>query len=146
MVTGPGAFKVEGLAELRKALNDLGDVEDSTQLKAGLKNAAEIVANEARLRANFFSFTVADTIRSGTSGPKAFVRGGGKLAWYGWADFGSRTPRTGQPRSVGPWAHSGKGPDRGRFIYPAFDATESRVESAIADAINRARDAVGLHD
>ena len=130
-------IRVTGLKELVAALKALATPEDLKEFRDGLKSAAAIVAAEAKLRANTFSFTASDTIRASASGSKAYV-GGGKssLPWYGWADFGSRNPVQGNPRSRGPWAGSGKGPVKGRFIYPAFDSTESETAEAVADALD----------
>jgi hypothetical protein len=145
MVAGPGAFRIEGITELRAALRELGQVEDAKEFQQGLKDAAGIVAREAKLRANTFSFRASDTIRAGSSGRNAYVAGGkGSLPWYGWADFGSRIPVRGNPRSRGPWSGSGRGPARGRFIYPAFDATEREVAEKVADAIDVAAQRAGL--
>ena len=83
-----------------------------------------------------FSTRAANTIRATSAGNRALIIGGkSMLRWYGWADFGSRTPVSGQPRSVGPWTGSGKGPAKGRFIYPAIDAKERQIVEAIADAV-----------
>ena len=139
-------IEVTGLKELRSSLKRLGHVEETVELRTGLKAAAEIVAREARYRANYYSFSASDTIRAGTSGAKATVSGGkSALPWYGWFDFGSRTPVQGQPRSVGPWAHSGRGPRRGRFIYPALDAKREETTEAVAQAIDRIIEKAGLH-
>lgn len=139
-----GEVKVEGLKELRKALKDV-DPELQKQLRVELKKVAEIVATDARSKAAGFSRRAADTIRATSSGDKVLIRGGeSKLAWYGWADFGSRTPVSGNPRSVGPWAGSGAGPARGRFIYAALDDKFDEVVQAVDDAVNEATRKAGL--
>lgn len=136
---------VEGLGELRRSLKKCEQVEDSAELQAGLKAAAEIVASDARLRANAFSFTAADTIRATSGGNRVYIVGGkSALPWYGWGDFGSRTPKFGQARSVGPWAHSGPGPKGGRWIYPALEHERHNVEEAVADALDKAVRAAGF--
>jgi hypothetical protein len=137
-------IRVTGLKELRRDLKALGDLEGTKELRQGLKRAADIVAVDARNRAQAFSQRAAASITAGTSGNRAFVAGGRKgIAWYGWADFGSRKPKLGNPRSVGPWTKSGKGPDKGRFIYAALDAKNDEV----VDAINRAvLDVLNSHD
>lgn len=140
---------VEGLAELRKALKEAGDAEQTKEFRNGLKDAAEIVAKRARSNASAFSGRAASTIRATSGGNRVFVVGGKNvLPWYGWADFGSRKPKSGQPRNVGPWAHSGPGPRGGRFIYPALDSTRDEVEDAVADALDVAIRRAGfpLHD
>lgn len=129
--------RVEGLAELRRTLRRAQHLDALKELQQGLKGAADIVAQDAKRRASAFSRRAASTVRAGASGNKAYVAGGkSALPWYGWADFGSRTPVQGNPRSVGPWAHSGRGPVRGRFIYPAFDAKGPAVAEKVADAVD----------
>lgn len=137
--------RVEGLAELRRALRKVEDPTHLAELRDGLKRAADIVVDDAQPRARRFSRRAAETIRSRAGGNRAFVMGGkSALRWYGWADFGSRTPVVGNPRSVGPWKGSGLGPTRGRFIYPALDAKERQVTDAVGDAMDKATRKAGL--
>lgn len=133
--------QVYGLKELRRDLKAVGDIEGLAQLRDGLKAAAEIGASEARSLASVFSDRAAQTIRPTAGGNKAYIAGGkASLPWYGWADFGSRTPISGAPRSVGPWAHSGRGPRHGRFIYEAIDRESERIADAVRDGVDRALD------
>lgn len=137
--------RVDGLAELRKAFRDAEQLDDLKELRDGLKAAANVVAQEARRRASPFSQRAANTIRATAGGNRAYVQGGkARLPWYGWADFGSRRPRTGQPRSVGPWARSGHGPRGGRWIYPAIDAKEREVVALIEEAVIDALAKLGI--
>lgn len=130
---------VTGLKDLRRDLKKAERVEDLAEFRDGLKAAAGIVADEAQDLASVFSNRAADTIRPTAGGNTAYVKGGkAALPWYGWADFGSRTPVQGNPRSVGPWAGSGKGPKRGRFIYEAIDRKAEAVSDAVAHAVDRA--------
>lgn len=129
-------IRVEGLAELRRALTRLGDIEARGDLRDGLKEAAGIVAREARSRVPSRTGRAAASVRPVAGGNKAYVAGGKKaVPYYGWLDFGSRTPRMGNARSVGPWTGSGKGPSKGRFIYPALDAKERQVVDAVGDSV-----------
>lgn len=138
-------LQVEGLATLRKSLKYLEQGDDLVELRDGLKAAAGIVATEAAHRAGSFSSRAAATIRPTVSGNRAFVVGGrAKLSWYGWADFGTRTPVRGNSRSQGPWKRSGKGPKKGRFIFPAFDAKEREVVKAVGDAMDVAHQKAGF--
>ncbi len=137
--------QVLGVAKLRASLRAAEDMENLTSFRDGLKAAADIVAQDAKGRAGGFSGRAAASIKAGASGNRAYVAGGSKaLPWYGWADFGSRTPRTGQPRTVGPWAHSGKGPTDGRFIYPALEAKREQVHAAVSEAVNATLREAGL--
>ena len=132
-------IRIEGMRELRRALRDLQDVEATREFREGLKDAARIVATDAQHRARQFSNTIADSIRPRAGGNRAFVVGGkATIPWYGWADFGSRTPNPSPPAGHGPWFKSGPGPERGRFIYPAFDANEEQVKERIWEAIEAA--------
>lgn len=136
-------IRAEGLDELRRDLKGLKDdpLDRRRQVLDAFRDAADIVADEAKRRANTFSFDLSDTIRPGSGmssrGPTSFVKGGkAAYPWYGWADFGSRNPRTGQPRSVGPWANSGRGPRGGRFIYPAIEAKAGDVVREIERGVD----------
>lgn len=138
-------IRVDGLADLRKALGQAGQIDDRNTLRDGLKKAANIVAEEARKRVPTRTGRARDSIRATAGGNRAYVVGGkARVPYYGWLDFGSRRPVSGQPRRVGPWANSGIGPSQGRFIYPALDATEQEVASAVAEAVDAALDRLGL--
>lgn len=137
--------RVTGLRELRRALKAAESVDDSRELTVGLKRAAEVVARDAQGRVPSRTGRARGSVRAVSGGSRAFVAGGKKaVPHYGWLDFGSRSPRTGQPRSVGPWANSGKGPAKGRFIYPALDAKRADVVRLVEDAVKEALNNLGL--
>lgn len=137
--------RVEGLAQLRRALRNAEQLDDLAVLRDGLKKAADVVAQEARNRVPVRSGATRGSIRATSGGNRAFVVGGkARVPWYGWLDFGSRTPRSGQPRSVGPWSGSGHGPDRGRFIYAALDDREAEVVRLVEHAVSEALRKAGL--
>jgi len=120
-------------------------MEELGLLRDGLKAAADIVAQEARRRVPRVSGRAQDSIRATAGGNTAYVVGGkARVPYYGWLDFGDRSPIAGRPRSVGPWADTGSGPKRGRFIYPAFDAKERQVIEVVDAAVGRALRKVGL--
>lgn len=130
---------VEELAALRRALRTIEPATVKT-LQKGLKQAAEIVAAEARSRIPVRSGRAQKSVRAGASGTNAYIAGGkSTVLYYGWLDFGSRTPRTG---SSGPWKGSGAGPTGGRFIYPAirdkFDEFRQAAVNAVDDATRKA--------
>lgn len=132
-------IRVTGLADLRRDLRRAGDMENLRQLRDGLKDAADVVAQEARSRVPSRTGAAKDSIRATAGGNTAYVRGGrARIPYYGWLDFGTRTPNRGNPRSVGPWSATGKGPSSGRFIYPAIDAKERQIAELVEDAVNRA--------
>lgn len=131
--------QVDGLRELRRSLRQAQDLEDLRDLRDGLKDAANIVARDAQGRVPSRTGRARDSIRATAGGNTAYVKGGkARVPYYGWLDFGSRTPNRGNSRSVGPWSGSGKGPNGGRFIYPAIDAKRDEVVELVAEAVEHA--------
>ena len=121
-------------------------MENLRELRDGLKDAADVVAQEARSRVPSRTGTAKDSIRATAGGNTAYVRGGkARVPYYGFLDFGSRNAVHGNPRSVGPWTGSGSGPRGGRFIYPAIDAKERQIAELVAEAVGRALDRLDLH-
>ena len=130
---------MHGLAELRRDLRRAEDAEGLRELREGLRGAANIVVRDAKGRVQSRSGRLRDSIRATMSGNRAFVVGGkARVPYYGWYDFGSRTPHRGRPRSVGPWAGTGAGPRDGRLIYPAIKANNRRIAQEVARALDRA--------
>lgn len=123
----------------QKLLKEAGQLEEQQELVTALRQGAELVENDTKRRIPVRTGRARNSIRSRASKTRAVVVGGKKaVKYYGWLDFGSRTPRKGNPRSVGPWSGSGIGPFRGRFIYQALDANRAQVNALIANAISRA--------
>jgi hypothetical protein len=137
-------IEVEGLREFLKGLRKVEPELDKT-LKAELKDVAQPIAADARSRIK--SKRAAATIRAGADAKGPYIAGGkSALPWYGWFDFGSRNPRSGQPRRVGPWTSSGAGPKGGRGIYPAIAAHNDDIIKGAERALDNARNAAGLGD
>ncbi len=136
---------VVGLRELRRNLRQAGEVEELVEVRNALRSGARIVADDARRRVPVRTGRARDSIRPLVSGNRAFVAGGkARVPYYGWLDFGSRRPISGRPRSVGPWAGSGAGPSKGRFIYPAIDAKIDDVVEMVSDALNTVHKRQGM--
>lgn len=141
----PGV-QVEGLKELRRDLRKVEAADELVDVRTALKGAAGIVATEAQTRVPVRSGRARKSIRPLVSGNAAFVAGGKKaVPYYGWLDFGRRTPIRGRSRTVGPWKLSGAGPKQGRFIYPALAAKGQEVADAVASGVERALRKAGLH-
>ena len=139
------AVRIEGLKETQRRLKTLGQVEESKELRVGLKAAADIVAVEAKGNVPSRTGRAAGSIRAGATGQKAYVAGGKKsVPYYAWLDFGTRRPRRGNRRSVGPWAGSGKGPKHGRFIYAALDAKRDQVVAKVREAVIKLENGAGF--
>lgn len=132
--------QVQGLRKLRRALNEI-DRELTKELRDDFKEIGKIVAADARQRVPERKGRARKSIRVLASGSNTYIAGGRKsVPYYGWLDFGSRTPKRGQPRSVGPWANTGPGPKRGRFIYSAIDANREMIERRALGAMEIARE------
>jgi HK97 gp10 family phage protein len=138
-------IKVEGLSQLNRALKAIDAMDERKELRVALKAAAEVVAQDAQRRTPVRSGRARGSIRAGVTTKGAYVAGGKKsVPYYGWLDFGSRSPRSGNPRSVGPWRGSGTGPKEGRFIYPALRSKYDEVVRLSAAAVERAINAEGF--
>ncbi len=128
--------QVEGLKEVQKYLKKIGAVEQSKELRTGLREAAKLVGQDARTRVPVKTGRARGSIGWTVNLDGAYVLGGKKqVPYYGWLDFGSRTPVKGRPRSVGPWKKSGAGPFRGRFIYAAIADNEDKIVEMVLDAL-----------
>jgi hypothetical protein len=131
-------LKVKGLREFGTALDNLPEEIDK-QLKTELLAVAETVAVGARGRMPADSGHARGSLLAGVEGVWPTVTGGNSMVpYYGWLDFGTRTPRRGQPRSRGPWARSGKGPAGGRFIFPEIEAEKDEFIRAANAAFDKA--------
>lgn len=137
--------RVTGVSELRRALRDAGDVENLRRFRDGLKAAANVVAQDAKARVPTRTGRARESIRATAGGNKAYVQAGkATVRYYGWLDFGSRVPKKGNPRRLGPWKGSGKGPAKGRYIYPAIAAKQEEIKDAIEAAVDDVIRSAGL--
>jgi len=110
-----------------------------------MKNVAEVVARAAAVKVPSKTGNAISTIRSkGLSTGASVAEGGSNAPYMQWLDFGSRTPVTGNARSVGPWTNSGAGPKGGRFIYPAIDDKRAEIAKAVDRAVTRAAEGAGF--
>jgi hypothetical protein len=142
----PAEIRMEGLAPLRRGLKAI-DAELPKELRDKLLPLAQDVASGVRARIPSRSGTAAGSVRGGVSGNNVYVQGGKKqVPYYGWLDFGTRTPAKGHPRHYGPWFKSGLGPARGRFMYAEVDARRDELERRAADAMEEVATRLLPHD
>lgn len=134
-------IQIEGLAEFRRDLKKI-DENLTKELRNDLKLIAMEIAVEARQQVPQITGKARGSIRGGVSGNNAYVAGGKKsVPYYGWLDFGSRKPRSGRSRKVGPWKGSGPGPKKGRFIYPTIERNRSEITRKAQQAFDKAAEA-----
>lgn len=104
---------ITGLRELRRDLIS-ADKRYGPEIRKVLKATAEIVASDARADVPVLTGKARKSLKAGTSGPNAVIKGGQKtVPYYGWLDFGG----TIQPKGVKITRDKLK---RGRYIYPAI--------------------------
>lgn len=134
----PAEIKVKGLREIGTALDNLPEEIDK-RLKAELTAVAEMIAVGARGRMPTDTGHAKSSVVAGVAGPWPFVKGGGSVApYYGWLEYGTRRPRRGRPRSVGPWANTGQGPADGRFVGPEIAEQHDEFVKAANAAFDKA--------
>lgn len=136
--------QVTGLTELRKDLKRLENIDNTKELKNALVDAADYVAVRARGKVPSRSGKAAASIAAFSQSNRAGVKGGGTIPYYGWLDFGSRTPVYGNPRSKGPWSGSGTGPSKGRFIYPALEENADKIVELVENGVQAVIKMAGL--
>ena len=136
------------IREAQRLLKELADVDEAREFKAALAWSADKVMFAAKRKVPVVTGTARNAIKSSVSKNSAQVYVNRKVPiYYGWLDFGSRTPsrvvtrRNGAGGLVtgrsGPWANSGKGPANGRFLFPALEEQRDDVNQIMRDAIDR---------
>ena len=136
---------VVGLQELKRSLKKL-DASLPKALNKGVVKAGAAVVSDARRRTPVVSGRAQSSIRIGATAHGAYIAGGKKVVpYFGWLDFGSRKPLSGQPRSVGPWTKSGAGPQGGRILWQAVQAKAPLIRGAVLEAVDESIRTAGLH-
>jgi hypothetical protein len=147
---------ITGLRELRAALRRV-DGSILGELREGLKDAANIVSDDARSQINSRSGKAAASIRAVSGGNTIYIKGGGaRVPYYGWLEFGGTLP-TKRPSKKKALFWSGashpskraRGARRdkvaeGRYIRPTVERNVPRLVEAAADAFDSARQKAGL--
>lgn len=132
---------VEGLAELRTALGEIGGKPLQKHLRVKLKAIAEDVAEEARKNVPVKTGRAKASIRAGASGSTAYVAGGkATVPYYGWLDFGGVLKPVGGRRNTIRRSR----PKGGRFIIPAVERKRPKIEKAAQEAFEDTAREVGF--
>lgn len=140
---------VEGLAELRRALGQIGGRPLQKNLRTKFVKIGQEVAADARGhvpvgpdRKNKKGGSARASIKAGVSGNNAYVQGGkAKVPYFGWLDFGGTLKPVGgrhnkieRPKVKG-----------GRYLYPAIGRKRGRITQAAAQALEDTGRELGLH-
>jgi hypothetical protein len=126
---------VSNLAEVRRHLRRI-EPELLPEMRKGLKAAVDrTVVPAAKARVAKRSGRAANTLRSVAGGNRGiFVAGGGARApYYPWLDFGGTLKPVGKRRNT----QTRPFIKRGRYIYPALDATMPAVTRQVEIALGR---------
>lgn len=110
------------------------------EISKGMKEAAEIVATEARANTPKITGRAAASIKAkGAQRGAAVAFGGPKAPWFSWLDYGGSTKVPGHGRRVSrPFIQSG------RYIYPAIASTKDEVNIKVRQLLQRLIDQHGL--
>lgn len=137
-MTGP-AFRVEGVKEAKAALAELGRAEERKEFTKAYRKISDMAASDIRKSIPLGPAKgghARDGVKARASkAGAAVVIPRRTVPYYGWLDFGSRTPNVGAPRSIGPWKQSGFGPEKGRFAYPTIERNYEKYVDATDDAM-----------
>lgn len=145
----PRHVEFEGLTEIRRALEQLGEFDTSAQFKAaGFAVASEIVIPAAKGKARTrMQRRAADTLKAAKISTGAAVKFGSGFPAAMGAEFGAyrNQRRLGRPHGTvanvtgwnqfEPWRGSDQ--DSGYFLWPAIRDTADEVLARYGDAIER---------
>lgn len=129
-------IKVDGLIELQRALKA---TEDGLQkgLRTALNQAAEIVADDARVKVPRRSGRAAASVKAQSSQREAKIIGGSKkVPYYGWLEFGGKVGQKHATRR--PYIQGG------RYMYPAYARNRDRMLDLVAAELVAVAAAAGL--
>ncbi len=125
---------VSGLKEIRRELIR-SDKKYAPEIRKILRDAADVVAAEARANMPALTGNARASVKGGSSGPYAVVKGGTnkKVPYYGWLDFGG----TIRPNQQIDRPFIGDG----RYIYPAIarklPAAAAKLETELNKLIDK---------
>lgn len=126
---------VTGLPDLQKALKQL-DKQLPKELAAGLAEASEIVAKDARAKVPVRSGAAVGSIKVRKQQRAAAIAvGGNKAPYFPWLDFGGQIGG----KSGAASGNRGKRPflKEGRYIYPSLRNKRPEVAAKIDEVLER---------
>ena len=143
---------IQGYAELRRALAKL-EPELVPELRDGMKRAADVAGDKARRllvadvarrptkRPRRSNGAAAASIRATSAGNIIYLNAGrASVPYYGWLDFGGDLKPNGGRHNL----QHREFLKRGRYLYPAIDATRQDFINEAQRAIASARQKAGF--
>lgn len=137
-----GAVSVEGLAELRKALGDIGGRPLQKNFRKRMVKVGEtVLVPSIQAKMPVKTGRARSTVKAGASGNTAYVQEGSPAVPYPkWLDFGGVLKPTGgrhntitRPKVQG-----------GRYLHPTVREKRPAITDAAADAFNDTARELGL--
>jgi hypothetical protein len=140
VVASSDAVRVEGLAELRRALGRI-DKTLPKHLRGKLKTVGDKVAALARSKMPSRSGRARASVKAGVSGNNAYVQGGkASVRYYGWLDYGGTLRPTGNRRGT----QHRPVVRKGRYLYPSIDEMRPQIVSGANAAFDLTKQELGL--
>lgn len=137
-----GAVRVEGLAELRKALGDIGGKPLQKHFRTRMLHVGEtVVAPAVRAKMPVKTGRARASVKAGVSGNKAYVQEGkATVPYLGWLDFGGTLKPVGGRKNTIVRAR----PKGGRYLYPTIREKQGQIVDAAAGAFDDTARELGL--
>lgn len=123
-------FEVVGMKDVSRALQRVGDFETMREMKSANLDAAQVVADQAKVEVPVRSGKLRKTIKASGTSKESFVRAGSPKA----------VPYA--PPVHWGWARRGISPQP--FVYEAWDRRIGQVKDAYEKQLNKLRKRVGI--
>jgi hypothetical protein len=141
-VQSGGAVSVEGLAELRKALGDIGGKPLQKNFrKRMVKVGDDVLVPAVQAKMPVKTGRARRTVKAGASGNTAYVQEGSPSVPYPkWLDFGGVLKPTGGRRNT----ISRPNVNGGRYLHPTVREKRGAIANAAGDAFEDTARELGL--
>lgn len=137
-----GAVSVEGLAETRRALGEIGGkpLQKNFRLRM-IKVGESVLVPAIRVKMPVKTGRARSTVKAGASGNTAYVQEGSRAVPYpAWLDYGGvLKPAGGRHNTIRRQRVKG-----GRYVYPTLREKQGAVADAAGDAFNDTARELGL--
>lgn len=141
-IQGAGAVRVEGLAELRKSLGQIGGKPLQKNFRGRMVKVGQtVLVPEIKAAMPVKTGRARSTVKAGASGNTAYVQEGSNAVPYpAWLDDGGVLKPTGGRRNTITRARV----PGGRYVYPTIRRNQDRIVSEAAEAFEDTARELGL--